>query len=494
MSAQGLQDIVYRVTRRHIEASHSDRLDELDAVFDTAFEIAVDQTPRVESSDPAQGLPFEASLLELSVVGFTVVSAVYFVQRVQLSRLSRDVEALRALVDEARGFTKVQQGELRRIVDLAIEEASTWEPGQRAEPLAVEALQLLVLRRERHGRPLLEFLLHGETGGAGGSYDLRSYGEVALAREPKELVTHFYARMVKGDLASEHERASATRWVRQRGAYLAETFLPESLRVELSDRARTGGPLLVVSEEPWIPWEALRVSAGGGTGDGTFLAEAFALARWLPGGRPAAELPLRRIALVRSEKADAVQRGGGEASALIRLAEGAGRAAETVAASSLELLDAMARGAHDGWHFIGHGGHARAGVEWDELALDDGVLNPQDLTGDVAAGLAEARPFVFLNACHVGGVGEGVDGIGGWPARLLEVGAGAFLGSLWAIPSDRAAVFAPAVYDRLLAGEPIGEAVRQARFALRQRFPGDPTWLAYSLYADPGASSPSMGR
>src|SRR4051794_24138983 len=54
--------------------------------------------------------------------------------------------------------------------------------------------------------------------------------------------------------------------------------------------------------------------------------------------------------------------------------------------------------------------------------------------------------------------------------------------------TDRAALtFASEFYGCLVRGLPIGEAVAQARRAVRERHPGDPTWLAYRCFADPGA-------
>ena len=145
----------------------------------------------------------------------------------------------------------------------------------------------------------------------------------------------------------------------------------------------------------------------------------------------------------------------------------------------------MASGVYDAWHFVGHGSPGRAGAEWAEIALDDRVMTPQDLSRDTVEGFAQRRPFVFLNACSTAAAGVGLVGIGGWPARFLEVGAGAFLGPLWPVPGASSGAFPSLFYPRWLDGEPIGEAVRQARLALRSRFPGDPTWLAYALYADP---------
>ena len=46
--------------------------------------------------------------------------------------------------------------------------------------------------------------------------------------------------------------------------------------------------------------------------------------------------------------------------------------------------------------------------------------------------------------------------------------------------------FARVFYGHLLAGVPIGRAAREARLAARAS--GDPTWLAYTVFADPLAT------
>jgi hypothetical protein len=48
--------------------------------------------------------------------------------------------------------------------------------------------------------------------------------------------------------------------------------------------------------------------------------------------------------------------------------------------------------------------------------------------------------------------------------------------------------FARAFYARFLAGVPFAESVRRARLAIRDAFPGDPTWLAYAAFAHPLAA------
>ena len=50
-----------------------------------------------------------------------------------------------------------------------------------------------------------------------------------------------------------------------------------------------------------------------------------------------------------------------------------------------------------------------------------------------------------------------------------------------------ASTYAQEFYRAALGGHTLGESARQARDAIRDN-PGDPTWLAYTLYGDPAAS------
>jgi CHAT domain-containing protein len=112
-------------------------------------------------------------------------------------------------------------------------------------------------------------------------------------------------------------------------------------------------------------------------------------------------------------------------------------------------------------------------------------LTPEDLGGRVA-NLGKARPLVFLNACQVGQSQMTLTGIGGWASRFLRAGAGGFIGAYWSVYDRPAFDFARAFYGDLLGGAPIGRAAREARLAAQNS--GDPTWLAYTVFADPLAT------
>jgi hypothetical protein len=491
-----IRSIVRQVAREHLEATHPERIEELDVVFDTAYDAATETLPPASRDEPPAvdgGLPFDVSLVDVSVVGLVIFLTLELVQTALLLRERQErscmeerlEERLQILVERAEVIGPLRK-ELFDLPERVARAVPAWRPAVPAEPVPVEALQLLVERRDRGGRPLLQFRLRGAKGGR--SYGFGSFGERVLEREPEAYFEELYTQVAGSDPEDKEEQKAAERWVRSRGAYLFETFLPERLQAELRELARTGGDLLVISEEPWIPWELLKFPAAA-DGESRFLGEAFALARWIPGDPPPARLPLRRMAVVRSALGDGGS-GGEEAGFLLEQAERGQRRVEPVAARYVALTDAMAQGHHDGWHFIGHGDRSRAGAEWWQIALDDRVMNPQDLSDELAAGFGRQRPFVFLNACRAGGSAPGLVDVGGWPAGFLKVKAGGFLGPLWAIQSDRAAAFARLFYGRLLDGQSIAEAVRGARLELRELFPGDPTWLAYALYADPAAVCP----
>jgi CHAT domain-containing protein len=99
------------------------------------------------------------------------------------------------------------------------------------------------------------------------------------------------------------------------------------------------------------------------------------------------------------------------------------------------------------------------------------------------------RPLVFLNACRAGQSGLSLTGLGGWAKVLVQdCRVGALIAPLWSVNDAAAYTFAEAFYTATQQpGMTLAAALRQARQATRQAHPGDPTYLAYSLYAHPNA-------
>jgi hypothetical protein len=134
-------------------------------------------------------------------------------------------------------------------------------------------------------------------------------------------------------------------------------------------------------------------------------------------------------------------------------------------------------------HFAGHGRYDAARPNRSGLVFESGVLSPRGILDPL-----RASPIIFSNACESGvlGVGDAAGGSTAWTglaATFLLNGAINYLGSLWPIDDQSSRALAETFYRLLCTGTPVGEALRQARMAVRAT--GDPTWAAFVLFGCP---------
>jgi hypothetical protein len=339
-----------------------------------------------------------------------------------------------------------------------------------------------------------------------------------------------------GDLADRADVAidDAARPLAAVGFNLYQQLLPPAVQ-ELSWTLRRRGvrTLLVLSDEPYIPWELIKPFradplTGEIIGEDGFWAESYAMARWLRGRPPAPRLAIARVLgvaagsgapaphpnstrdMVRtgatttaaatpdsSEGSEAERPGFGrpgdiaaadEELTILRSLEALGARVDRLPALRGAVRQAFEEGSFDLLHLVSHGsfddlmrGDASA------VYLDDGAFTAAELSPMMAAALRRAAPLVVFNTCHGGRIGYSLTRLGSWGAHLVRLGCGGFISALWPV-SDRAALaFARAFYEQLAGKCPLGEAVRRARLLVRDKYPGDPTWLAYSCFADPTA-------
>jgi CHAT domain-containing protein len=171
---------------------------------------------------------------------------------------------------------------------------------------------------------------------------------------------------------------------------------------------------------------------------------------------------------------------------------GVGRKIEEIAATFVGVTQAMETGNYDAWHFTGHA-RAYEGTDADKCFIEltnRQQLRPADIIGTVE-NVRRSRPFIFFNGCQSAQAGRSLTGVGGWARRFLKPGpssdaASAFIGTYWSVDDGVAFEFAKALYGKLLAGVPVGEAAKDARLAIQQG--NNSTWLAYTVYADPMAT------
>jgi CHAT domain-containing protein/tubulin-like protein len=310
----------------------------------------------------------------------------------------------------------------------------------------------------------------------------QSFGPVRLGIEPR---TYFMGRFreIEGLSGSGPDLARLASW----GHYHYRTLLPEHVRQRLwanRDRIRR---IHVLSEEASIPWDLGRMYGidEGDRIDDEFLCERCDVTRWFPGDKWWPRLTLRKLAVVvpgDSRLREALA----ELDDLRTLFDEHGREVHPVAALRSELVAALTSGEYDGWHFTGHGVDRGEDADRASILLENGErFRPEDLTGPIED-LGRARPLVFLNACQTSHGGPSLTGAGGWARRFYEAGAGAFIGARWSIPDGDARVFAREFYAQVLNGVSVGRAVRSARTAISR--PGDPSRLAYTVFADPQAA------
>lgn len=345
----------------------------------------------------------------------------------------------------------------------------------------------LTLIIQEHGDPTRPELLV-RLWSADSAVQGKIYGPIRLRADPRAHFDAFF-RDVEGlgdDDPKTRPRAIAR--LERKGAELFQALLPEDLRVLLWSQRRRIKTLRVESEEPWIPWELCRLVGyeGGRIVEGGFFCEEFEMGRWILGVRRRHDLRIRRVGLI-TPVAEGVLGAREKEGGIRGFLEREGVCVEPISCRYLPILRALASAAFDAFHFAGHGAY-RSGDpnSRSQILLDEReVLTPEDLSGEVS-NLGRTRPLVFLNACQTGRVGHTLTDLGGWAPKVLQTGAGAFLGTLWSVSDRGAEIFARTFYEELLAArKPIGQAVRQARLAVRRELPGDPAWLAYSLYANP---------
>jgi len=365
-------------------------------------------------------------------------------------------------------------------------------PATRAhvEPLApatarLPDLSLLILEAREGAETILTLRLTSTDPALG--YNLKPYGPIRLRSDPYAYFQDFFRDIERLPIRTPADKARAELRLAAKGSSLFEALVPEDLRRALWGLRGRITSVQVQSEEPWIPWELCKLLGddGGMVEEGPFFCEAFELTRWLPGLPQVPRLGLRNLALVVPTDSGLAY-AAPESDFLLSLAIG-DRRVERIPATFLDLHSALASGAYDGWHFSGHGSYRdEPNPERSALILEGGDrLTPEDLGGRVA-NLGKARPLVFLNACQVGQSQMTLTGIGGWAGRFLRAGAGGFIGAYWSVYDRPAFEFARAFYGHMLAGVPIGRAAREARLAARAS--GDPTWLAYTVFADPLAT------
>jgi hypothetical protein len=326
---------------------------------------------------------------------------------------------------------------------------------------------------------------------------LGTYRSAPLAGDHRAYVQNLYKDIEDRWVSTAGDTEAFEAELRAFGGDLFDRLVPPELQ-RLLWKHRSRLRVMVLSSEPFIPWELVHLKAKGNGSlprETIFLGQ-LGVVRWLHGTWPPDRLQIRpgraRYIIPRYPHPDWALP---EAEAEQRfLKERFG--ARAVDPDQNKVRKLLARpGAFDLLHFAGHGF-----AESDDIAnaqvmltgrVEDSSYVPASLNASTVRQHGQLKdrtgngPMVVFNACQTGRLGHQLTSLGGFAEAFLTVGAAAFVSSLWSVGDVPARTFTESLYAALLDGATVSEATSQARE--KARAAGDATWLAYVIYAHPRA-------
>lgn len=342
-------------------------------------------------------------------------------------------------------------------------------------------------------RRQLSFMLHSPAGRLG--YIYQRMGSVTLASDPRTFLDNTLLRLsqmarTSSKKLNEQQIKAAQQKLQEIGWDLYEQLFTPALRRAYRDlrtlrQQQADLSLLIVSDEPWIPWEMV-LPHEDDLPEEDFLCAQFRMTRWLEGRGLPEDFSVHQARVVvpqsnlPSVKAEKDYFSNDLPSQRSDISVGSGWLD-----TASQVKDALREGDIQWFHFACHGDFDYTRPDESALQLSGEPLTPSQIVGPYRTGVAASRPLVFLNACHTAEAGFSLTRMGGWAERFVRAGASAFIGSLWEVNDGLAAQFAIHFYNELLAGQTLGAAFHSARAHIRALDDANPTWLAYTLYADP---------
>lgn len=285
---------------------------------------------------------------------------------------------------------------------------------------------------------------------------------------------------------------------------------------EVAARVAPNPPaVLIVSTEPYVPWELAWVDPPLDTSRPRYLGAQALVGRWLrdaqaqapaaataprPATHPSSTLPVRNIAVMAAwyKATSGLKRlpmAEAEAKAIAQGWQGLALVAS--AQSMRQLLQGTLErgfeqiGGVEAVHFAGHGDFDPARPEGSALFLEDGTPLRSTMFRAARYG-GERQPLMFLNACMLGIGGELLGDMAGFPGNSLRGGFGGVIGALWEVDDQVAHDIALEFWERALPrpsghGEPVGAILRdlRAKFAASGGAVPVSTYLAYVYYGHP---------
>jgi hypothetical protein len=247
--------------------------------------------------------------------------------------------------------------------------------------------------------------------------------------------------------------------------------------------------VLILSEEPYVPWELAEVPAVFDPEAAPILGAQAQVGRWILNARNRPPMPPRHRSLKTAPMVAVSARYRSRTWPRLPYAEAEVAALERGGA---KLIDPTARaicdcirGSKDSpealiLHVALHGVYADAKPVRGLIMGDEEPLTEIAVTGCTA----RDAPFVFLNACQVGNGSEMLGQYSGLAAAFLYSGARGVIAPLWNVNDAVAKDFALSFYEAVRNGVAPSEFLRTRRKSLTGTDAS--TNLAYVFFGDPG--------
>ncbi len=310
--------------------------------------------------------------------------------------------------------------------------------------------------------------------------------------------------------------------LRSVGGLIAEK-LPAEFFSALRSIAQAIAPrvpsVLLVSADPYVPWELAAVDPPLDANRPPYLGAQTVMGRWLrdprdtaaaptavrpvakPPAQPPSTIGVKHMAVMAGlYKAESGLRNlpeaEAEAKALAKSYQAVALAANLTDVK--RMLDAKLSqefneiGGVEAIHFAGHGDFDPSQTDSSVLMLSEGRPLPSIMFRSANyGGDKQPQPLFFLNGCMIGIGGELLGDMGGFPGNCLKGGFGGIVGALWEVDDKVAHQIALEFWQRALpaAGgkpEPVGEILRdlRAKYSATAAEP-ESTYLAYVYYGHP---------
>ncbi len=325
---------------------------------------------------------------------------------------------------------------------------------------------------------------------------LNYYQSKQIISNRNEYVKQLYDQIESRWVNSQDDIKAFAAELRAFGGELFDELFPHELQETLWKHHEELNSIMVISTEPFIPWELVHLKPAGQKHlpEETMFLGQMGLIRWLYDvGWPPTQIkirPHRVYYVIPHYPVDKYKLP--EAEQELQFLEERLKATP-VAPQPNPVRNLISKpGAFDLLHFAGHGFVEEGEIIHAKLMLEGRREGqhyiPAHLISTTVSQFSQLeandnRPMIVLNACQVGRAGYTLTGISSFAQAFLEGGAGAFVGPLWSVGDKPARIFTETLYCNLLDGQNLAQATQNARKQAQKA--GDATWLAYAVYGHP---------